>query len=164
MYKVLLLTVVSLFAGKQEHPMHVSICEIELDSDRKAIEISQRIFTDDLERELAMELGVPNLDMGLKSKEWMDAEFKKYVQKHFAVEVDNKRLQTEYLGYELNAEVTFIYVQVPKVKKAKSVSVKYDVLTRVYDDQINLVHVKVGGVTKSMRLERGKSSDSVQFN
>ncbi|MEO1098652.1 MAG: DUF6702 family protein, partial [Bacteroidota bacterium] len=47
------------------HPLHVSVCEIEYDSNKKSLEIIQRIFLDDLESEIRLDLNQPELDITL---------------------------------------------------------------------------------------------------
>lgn len=136
------------------HPIHVTICEMEYDINRKAIEVTQRIFLDDLEKEIREDRGDPQLDIynpknGLSS----DDIFKEYLKKHIKIEVNGKAEAFNYLGHELEGNVGYFYFEIEKIKKLKSIKVFNDILTGTYKDQINLVHVEYQDEIKSLKLD-----------
>jgi hypothetical protein len=146
------------------HPIHVTVTEMELDEKDKRIEIMMRIFIDDFETTLRTDLRQPELDIlepknGLTTDQIAD----KYIQQHFKLSVDGKVVKTNYLGHEKEGDAFIFYIEAPNVKKLKTISVQNDAMAEMFDDQSNLVHMKVKGVTKSLRLTRDNISDQLTF-
>ena len=145
------------------HPIHVSICEVEYDVNRKALEISQRTFIDDLEAHLGKERGVENFHIPWNNT----TETKKILESYFIRNLeffpDMKPAKFTFLGYEKEDDAVFCYFEIAGIKKMKSLEVKNSVLLDYYDDQINLVHIKRGDYNKSLRLEGRKIRDHVTF-
>ncbi|MDX1628346.1 MAG: DUF6702 family protein, partial [Fulvivirga sp.] len=69
----------------------------------------------------------------------------------------------KYLGHELEAGAIYVYMEVEKVRKLNSLTVRNEVLLPVFDDQVNLVHVKVDGKIRSMKLEEGDEEDQLNY-
>ena len=163
MVKYVVLTVVSLLFAAL-HPLHVSICELDYDQERKALEITQRIFLDDLELELRKETGKEKLDIvdGISSSE-RDEMVKSYLKKHLKVWLSGKEAQIDYLGHEMESDAIFCYLEIKKVRKIDLVKVMNDVLLNFYEDQINLIHVSEGDKVKSMRLHPKLKSSEIDF-
>lgn len=147
------------------HPMHISVTEIEFDEKDKELEITSRIFIDDLEKTLQANLKQPELDL-LEPKNGMtvDQMAEKYLTDHIKISLDNKVQKITYLGHERDGEALVFYSLVAKVKKWKTITIQNDVITETHDDQSNLVHVTVREKVKSLRLTRDKPSDKLTFD
>lgn len=146
------------------HPIHVSICEMEYDAERMALEITQRIFLDDLEKEIRTELKKPTLDILYPNNGMSTDEiFEEYLEKHLKVYLNGKSATYKYLGHEIERNVAYMYIEIEKVKKFRDISVFSDILTATYDDQINLVHVEVNDELKSLKLHTKKFRDALSF-
>jgi hypothetical protein len=146
------------------HPIHVTVTEIEFDEKDKALEIVMRVFMDDFETTLRKSLKQPELDvMELKNGQTIDQLTDNYVKEHFRLSLDGKPVATKYLGHEQDADAFVFYIEVSNVKKWKTIQIKNDMMTEMFEDQSNLVHVKVRGETKSLRLTRDVSADKLTF-
>lgn len=147
------------------HPIHVSVTDIEFDEERKALEITSHIFLDDIEKHIRILKKEPYLDI-LKpgDKYTTDGLIKNYLADRFAIKVNGKPVDYNYLGFEREAGAIFVYIEVEKVKKLKSISVRNETLLALYDDQVNLVHVKVDGKIRSLKLEEGNEEDSLEYD
>ena len=163
MVKFAILAVITTI-GLNFHPIHVSVCEIDFDSKRSALEITQRIFIDDLETELRRETGNQTLDLSILKKGELDKLMTSYLQKHITISLDNQVREFEYLGHEMESEALFSYFQILNVNRLTSVKVRNDVLFGLYEDQINLVHVSEGDKVKSMRLHPRDKQGEIIFN
>ena len=69
----------------------------------------------------------------------------------------------KYLGHERDHEAMIFYIEVDKVKKWKSIQVQNSIITEIYDDQSNLVHVTLAEMVRSLRLTRTKPADIITF-
>jgi hypothetical protein len=155
---------ISIFSLLSLHPIHVSVTEIEFDEKDKALEIMMRVFMDDLELTLRNELRDPELDiMKPKNGKTTDQMASEYLKKHFKVTLDNKLQVANFLGHEEEGDAFIFYIEVPKVKKFKTIQVQNSIIQETHDDQSNLVHVTVRDNTKSLRLTRSNPIDKLTF-
>ena len=76
---------------------------------------------------------------------------KKYLQENFGVIINGRVSVYEFLGTELDEDVIWCYMEIPKVKKLKSIEVMSKILTEVHEDQMNLIHVKNNGKIKTVK-------------
>lgn len=146
------------------HPLHVSVTEIEMDEKDKRLEIMMRIFIDDLETTLRQSLGQPELDILNPKPQTLDQMMEGYLRSRFRVALDGKAQIFKYLGHEQENEAFIFYVEIDKVKKWKTIQVQNNIITEVYDDQSNLVHVTVQETVRSLRLTRSHPVDKLSFD
>jgi hypothetical protein len=146
------------------HPIHVSVTEIEFDEKDKALEIMMRVFMDDMELTLRNDLRQPELDLAdPKNGQTIDQMAEKYLKDHFKITLDSKVQVHRYLGHEQEGDAFIFYIEIPKVKKFKTIRILNNIITEVHDDQSNLVHVTVGEKVKSLRLTRNTPVDKLTF-
>lgn len=146
------------------HPMHVSVTEIEYDENDKALEITMRVFIDDLETTMRKTINQPELDILNPKGITVDGMMKDYLARHFKVTLDNKPQTITYLGHEREGDAFIFYIEVAKVKKWKTIQVQNDIITEIFEDQSNLVHVTVRGEVHSLRLTKNNPTDKLTFN
>jgi hypothetical protein len=79
------------------------------------------------------------------------------------VSLDNRQQTLVYLGHERDGDAMVFYIEVTKVKKWNSVSIKNDVLMDRFGDQSNLVNCYVGETVKSLRLTKDSSTGALSF-
>lgn len=147
------------------HPIHLSVSEINFNEKDKALQITARIFLDDLEacirnKRNNQELDVLEPEAGLTSEQLIS----EYVLKQFSVKLDGKLQKMNFLGFDWEDPAVICYIEIPNVKKFKTIEVKNQVIFDLYDDQSNIVHVTYKGPVKSARLLRDKPSDVFTFD
>jgi hypothetical protein len=146
------------------HPVHLSVSEINYSEKDKSLQITSRIFLDDLELSIRNQLKQPDLDLlepgpGLTSEKLISD----YVIKRFSVKLDGKVQKLNFLGFEREDPAVICYIEIENVKKFKTIEVKNEVIMETHDDQSNLIHVTYKGPVKSLRLIRDKSADVLTF-
>lgn len=139
--------------GNGFHPFHVSTTEINHNAAEKTLEISCRIFTDDFESALTKQYNTRADFSSTALKNNMDSLAKKYINLHLQLKVEGKPVIMSYLGHEKENEAVYVYLEVAQVAKAGKVEVVNSILHNLYDDQINILHVIVGGNRKSSKLD-----------
>ncbi|HET9486340.1 MAG TPA: DUF6702 family protein [Chryseosolibacter sp.] len=146
------------------HPIHVSVTEIEFDEKDQALEVMMRVFIDDLELTLRNSHKEPELDIfHPKNGMTTDQLVGDYLKDHFKISLDNSLQKTNYLGHEREGEAFIFYIEVPGVKKWKTITIHNDIIMATHDDQSNLVHVYVNERVKSLRLTRNTPADKLTF-
>lgn len=146
------------------HPIHVSVTEIEMDEKDKRLEIMMRVFTDDLELTLRQATNQPELDFLSLSAKGRDEMVAGYLKNHFKISLDGKAQKITYLGHEQEDPALIFYIEVPNVKKWKTIEVQNDIIMEVHTDQSNLVHVTVKEKIRSLRLTKNTPADKLTFD
>ena len=103
------------------HPFHVSVVDIKYKEDQKALQISIRIFLDDLEKTLGAYSGNSGLDITDEgSWEFVDEQLKKYLFEHLKLS-DHKgaTLKMNHVGAEIEKDAMWCYLEIEKVKRLK---------------------------------------------
>ncbi len=164
-YRILfLLLIFSLSSFKKSHKFYVSVTEIEYNEEVQSLQIISRVFTDDLEA-LLRERYNPSIKLlSNGDKGEVEANLKKYLGQKFRVQVNGKRYEVNYLGKEYEDDMTLMYLEVPNVSSVKSVKIKNAVLTDLFPEQKNLIHVELRGKTKSLILTAERDEDELIFN
>jgi hypothetical protein len=147
------------------HPIHLSVSEINYSEKDKALQITSRIFLDDLELSIQKQLNKPGLDLLEPGKDFTAEKLiSDYVLQHLSVKLDGKIQKLNFLGFEREDPAVICYIEIENVKKFKTIEIKNDVIMETHNDQSNLVHVTYKGPVKSLRLVREKPADNLTFN
>jgi hypothetical protein len=146
------------------HPIHVSVTEMEYSEKNKSLQITTRIFIDDLELSIRKQTGLESLDLiepqnGMKTDQLVEA----YLKEHFKVMIDGKPAKINYLASELEEPAIICYLEIENIKKLKTITVTNTALQETHDDQSNLVHITYRSPVKSYRLVREKPTETYKF-
>lgn len=138
------------------HPFHVSVSDIKYKEEQKVIQISTRIFLDDLEVALRTYSGNEKLNISAK-EEWgfVNEQLKEYVLENMKLTNEKGEMEANYIGAEMEEDVMWIYIEIEKVKKLKTITVWNSLLVESFGDQENLVHFRAFEKVKSERLYKG---------
>jgi hypothetical protein len=135
------------------HPFYVSVTEINHNQKEKALEISCKIFIDDMEDVLKQNfktvVDLSDQKQQIKNDQLITA----YITKNLSITADQKAVQLNYVGYEKDSEAVFCYFEVVNISTVKAIDVSNSILQDLTDKQINIMHVSVNGVRKSYKLD-----------
>ena len=153
----------SSLGGLGNHPVYMSVTEIEHNAKDKTLEISCKIFTDDFEKTLRQNYkGIVDL-INPKDKAAMDKLVSAYVQKHLLIKADGRPVALQFIGYEQQEEGINSYYQVNNIPSVKKIEVTDNILYEYKDQQISLLHVTVGGNRKSTKMVNPEEKVSLEF-
>jgi len=158
-----LLSAITFWASLLLHPFHVSVCEIEYDEETKALQISERVFLDDLEETLNKVYNVRIDVVNPENKAYLDSLIQEYMMNHLKITIDGKQKKRKYIGHEIEQDALWCYIEYYGVKKMKSVSITNTIFFELYDDQNTLIHFNYNGKTKSKRLTITKPTEVFEF-
>ena len=154
--KSILILILPLFAFTVVHKYYLSVTNITYSEKDDALQITTRIFIDDLEDLLKERYGiVAHLGTDLELKN-IDAYFEKYLSAKFELEINGEIKPYDVIGREYDSDVIIFYLEVPKVdfSSISTIQVKNEVLTDLYDEQQNIVHFKLKGKKNSFVLAK----------
>lgn len=135
------------------HPFYISVTEINHNASAKSLEISCKFFAEDFEQTLEKAYKT-QLDISLaKDKASFDKFIPDYISKHLSLVVDGRQVALNYIGFEKEKESVYAYFEVSNVAAVKNISATNSLLHDFIDQQINIMHVTVGGKRQSTKLD-----------
>jgi hypothetical protein len=149
--------------SKGPHPLHVSVVEVNHNATDKTLEISCKLFTDDFETVLAKNYKTKTDLINPPDVKAMDKLVSDYINTHLAIKADGKPLFFSYLGFERENDVVYGYLEVEKMPSVKKIEITNKLMYDMFTDQINMMHVIVGGNRKSYKLDYPKSQAEFVF-
>jgi len=154
MKQIVLLLVLPLLAFTTAHKFYVSVTNIKYAEKDDSIQITTRIFIDDLEQLMKERYGIKT-HLGTDDEAVIaDDYIKKYFKSKFAVELDGKIVPYTFLGKRYEDDVVICYFEIENVafQNLKKIAVQNELLTDLFDEQQNLVHFKWKGKKRSFIL------------
>ncbi|WP_057938958.1 DUF6702 family protein [Algoriphagus resistens] len=141
------------------HPFHLSLTEIRWNKDTKKLEISQKIFWDDLEIALS---GYHNESIDFlnpANKEKLHKQIQSYLLEQNTIWIEESVVPINFIGYEVEEDAAWFYLESELVKKPTSLKVKNSLLVTNFPDQKNVVQFYFEtNAPKSIILGKGMES------
>lgn len=135
------------------HPFYLSVSELKYDSQKKLLQISVKQFTNDLEEVLAKQRKETVDLINGKDTTRLNEMVKSYIRKNFSLKINGKIQQYRYLGFEREEDATWAFFEINNCEHPKQIEVENSLLYELIKSQINIVHVDVYGVKKSLKVE-----------
>lgn len=156
-YKILIfLLVMPLLGMNVYHKFYVSVTNMNYSDRDKAFQITTRIFIDDLEAVLLERYGI---DTDLATPDEVansDELINKYLKTKLVIYFDDEVAQYQFLGKEFDTDIVVCYLEITNVKlqELQKIEIQNEVLTDLFEDQQNIVHLKIDDKRKSFILIR----------
>ena len=128
------------------HPFFVSVIDITHNPKERSIEMSVRIFNEDLEKTLQKYTTVKIDILQPTNRDFVNEEIQKYISKHLTVIVNGKPISYKIIGFEQQKESTWCYFEAQNMNSANTVGIDCDILYDLENTQVNIIHVKSKGI------------------
>ncbi len=145
------------------HPFHVSVCEMEYNSSTKSLEITYRMFLDDLESTLVEKYDT-DLDItkpGQKGK--VDKLVEEYLHSKFKFWANGAQVEFDYLGSEIEGYALWCFIEIIDLDNLETLAIDNKVMQELFDDQINLVHFNKEDQVRSLKLFKDHSFGTLKL-
>ena len=151
MKRYLLLFLLPLLAFTTLHKFYVSVTNINYSEKDDAFQITTRIFIDDLEEVLKERYGIESKLATKEESAISDEYVEKYFRTKFLIYLNGEQATYDFLGKKYDNDVVICYLELPKVgiEKVQKMEIENEILTDLFDEQKNVVHVKWKGNKKS---------------
>lgn len=147
----------------ETHPLYITVTEINHNAKDKTLEISCKIFTNDFETVLEKQAG-SKVDLSDAAAKNASAKcIKEYISRHLLIKVDGKPVTLQLIGSERQEDGTWSYFQVGDVATVKRLDIVNNLLYDGFTQEMNIMHVTVGGVRKSSRLNYPDTAADFEF-
>ncbi|MCH7414158.1 hypothetical protein MM213_11715 [Belliella sp. R4-6] len=145
------------------HPFYISLTDIRYNESSSTIEVAQKIFWDDLERGLGETFDTKIDFLNPKSPNKLKEMVEKYVIQHNEIIINEKKINLSFLGYEIEDEAVWIYLEGESSGIPKTVNIRNTILIDQFNDQQNIVNFYIGKKPKSMILYKDKTFGDLSF-
>lgn len=144
------------------HKFYVSVNQLDYVPQKKAIEITSRLFIDDMDLALEKKFN-KKIYLGT-SKELKESKdyLQKYFKEKFSVKVDGQEKEIHFLGKEVEDNVLICYFTIKNIEKISSLEIKDAVLMELYDQQ-HIFHTHILGNKQSLLLTSGKTRGVLNY-
>jgi hypothetical protein len=136
-----------------KHPVYVSAIDLTYSAKEKTIQITARMFANDLETVLRKQTRKPIDVLHPKNQGVLDTLLFNYIKKHFAVSINAKPTTLVYVGSEeVEKGSIWVYIELQKIPNPKTIKVNSTLLYDFQPQQINIIHTNVNNNYKSYKL------------
>lgn len=143
------------------HPFHVSVCEINFKEETGSIQVSQRVFIDDLEQALnerfSTNLVIDDESTGILR----DSLIQIYILENITILIDGKEKNRTYIGNEIEDDALWSYIEYTGIQKLDTLDIRNTILLDIFDDQANIIHFTAGDYEKSIKLDKLRTSSII---
>lgn len=160
------LLIVLFFLGQpvqaDAHPLRLSLCEIEYESENQLLTINLKLFLMDVNEALVFDPNNNELAFCQPNESAQaDRLLLDYLNQFFYVKANGKKLELQIASKKLSGEgdnvALGIHFKYPQQSQLTSLEIKNAVFTDLFFDQSNIVYVHANGESKSLMLNKKTS-------
>lgn len=146
------------------HKFYVGVYQINYAPEKKMLQITSRIFIDDLNNGVEKKYKIKtNIGTG-KETEADLALLKKYLAENFTIKVNGQSRPIVFLSKEVEAnDVLVCYSRINDVSKIKTLEISNTILVDWNSDQQNITHVSVLGTKKSVLFTESSRKELLKY-
>lgn len=145
------------------HKFYVSVTQIDFVPNKKRVEITSRIFIDDLEKALEKKFKKKFYITSTKEIENSEILIQEYLKEKIKISINKKAQNIEYLAREVEGDVLIFYTKIAISKKINTFEIYNSLLTEVYADQQNIVHTNINSNKKSILLTNTELQEKIDY-
>ena len=167
MKKIALLTFLSFllcsFSAVEIHKFYMAIFQFNYAPEKKMLQITSRIFIDDLNLALEKKYG-KKIALASEKESVEDlALLKKYFAENLIFKVNGQTKPVLFLSKELEGDLLICYCRATDVSKINSVEITNTVLTHWNSEQQNILHFNALGEKKTFLFTASKKTEVLKF-
>ena len=145
------------------HKYYVSMCEIEYIEEQKSVQIILGLFIDDLELTLNKNHKTELFLATENEVKNIDSLYINYLQENFKLTINNTPQKFDFIGKEYNNDIVHFYLEIPDIETFNSFEVVNTCLLKDFEDQQNIVKLKVNDFHKSCYIDKKNPKGLLNF-
>lgn len=140
------------------HKFYTAIYQIDFVPKKQMVQITARIFHDDLNDALEHKFKTKTF-LGTDKETAEDlALLKKYLAEKFTVKINGKTQPMHFHGKDLEDNVMLCYLSCKDIAKVNSLEVQNSILTEIHPEQQNIIQANFNGKKSSLLLGLEKTT------
>ena len=151
-----------------EHPLRLSLCEIEYFSKTRIISINLKLFLTDVNEAILFDPNNNELAF-CQPNESTNANqmLLDYINRYFYVKVNEESIPLEIKNKRLSGEdentALWIYLEHSQLGELNSIEIKNAIFTDLFFDQNNIVYIHINNQSNSVMLNKKTSVYHLKF-
>tara|TARA_B100001250_G_scaffold79170_1_gene65027 strand:- start:509 stop:1015 length:507 start_codon:yes stop_codon:yes gene_type:complete len=149
----------------QSHPFHATITSFNCNPNNQSIEITIKLFTNDLESVLKEE-GRSDLRIDSESnRTTIDSLIFDYIKNNLSLSLNDKRRKILWVGKEFENDITWSYLEFKNVKNISGtkISIENKLFLELFDDQLNICHFYCSEKPETLMLHKENYYGEINF-
>lgn len=145
------------------HKFYVGVFQVDYFKEKKAVHITARLFIDDLEKALHKK---HNKHFYITTKdEIADANsyIAKYLEEKIKIKINNKIQTIQFLTKEQEENIVICYLKINFKNNIKDLEITNNVLSDVFSEQQNLVHLNINGNKKTLLFTNTENNQKLRY-
>ena len=134
------------------HKFYIAIYQIEYAQEKKMLQITSRIFIDDINEVLEKNYH-KKTHIGEKNESAEDIVLmNKYISDKFSIKVNGQNKPFQFVSTEVENNILIGYYKITDIPKIKTLEVKNTILIDLFPEQQNIIQSKIYGEKQSLLL------------
>lgn len=145
------------------HKFYVGVFQVDYFKEKKAVQITARLFIDDLEKALYKKY---NKHFYITTKdEVADANtyISKYLEEKLKIKINNKIQTIQFLAKEQEDNIAICYLKINFKENIKDLEITNNVLIDIFSEQQNLLHLNINGNKKTILFTNTETSQKLKY-
>lgn len=144
--------------------MHVSLMSIDYVQDQKIFNVFLRVYFDDFLLDSGIEPGDQKKLVFLGSDGFTQKVISDYVNDRVNLRVNNRQVNAELVNMDLSDNELRMNLTFGSAGKVNSITVRNLIMTSLYNDQTNMIIVKVNDFEEGVRLTVQETEKRFEIN
>ncbi|CAC9974170.1 DUF6702 family protein [Flavobacterium panici] len=146
------------------HKFYVGVFQVEYAAEKKMIQITSRIFVDDLNNALEKKYHKKTF-VGTEKETPADLDlFKKYLAENFTIKINGQSKPITFLSKEVESgDVLICYSRIKDIDKFKSIEISNTLLVDWSSEQQNITHISAFGTKRSVLFTESSRKELLKY-
>ncbi len=134
------------------HPYYLGVCELKYNMKSETVQASVKLFVNDLEATLKKK-NHSTIDLINSKDSTKTAQLLfDYLSNHLKVKLNGTAKTFQYIGFEIDKDVIWIYLESNKCDKPKRIEIENTILYDFSKHQTNIVKIDVNEKSQNSKL------------
>jgi len=146
------------------HKFYVGVFQVEYAAEKKMIQITSRIFIDDLNNAMEKKYHKKTF-VGTEKETQADLDlFKKYLAENFTIKINGQTKPITFLSKEVEAgDVLVCYSRIKEIDKFKTIEISNTLLVDWNSEQQNITHISAFGTKRSVLFTESSRKELLKY-
>ena len=159
----LLVLLFSFLSAFTLHKFYVGVFQIDYFKEKKAVQITARLFIDDLEKALYKK---HNKHIYITTKDEIaeaNTLIANYLSEKLKIKINNKSQSLQFLTKEQEENIVICYLKIPFKDNIKDLEITNTVLSDIFKEQQNLVHLNLNSNKKTLLFTNTETNQKLKY-
>jgi hypothetical protein len=145
------------------HKFYVALYQVNYAPQKKMIQITSRIFVDDLNSVIGKKYA-KKINLGSEKETDGDLTLlKKYLSEKFTIKINGQFKSMALLSKEMEGDVLICYLSIKEIPKINSLEIYNTVVIEGNSEQQNIMHFNVSGVKNTILFTESTSKGMLKY-